>query len=164
MKNARQNVTRSVDCRLDFTRTLEEVRKSLKQENLQVLSELPFEERLEQATGLKWSRYTVLVVWSPVDAPNTVLSGTQAGLFLPFNIVVKEGAESTVVTALTHDIWDTPNQSVDFRMLLRELDAKIERVLGSINPPSESYSTPTLETQIPTASTVVASTGHAEWR
>ncbi len=133
MKNAMRNMTRSIETGLGFEGTVEALRKALGEEHLQVLAELPFEERLEEASGIRWSKYRVLVVWSPMDAPHVVLSGREAGLFMPFNIVVKEtAADSTVITALTHDLWDTPNQNGELRLLLRELDLKVGQVLLSV--------------------------------
>jgi uncharacterized protein (DUF302 family) len=132
MKNAMRNFTTSIEPELDFPRTLEAVRGALQEQRLHVIAELPFEQSLEEATGVKWSKYTVLVVWSPLDAPHAVLSGREAGLFIPFNVVVKERNETTVVTAMTHDIWDTPNQTAELRSLLREIDLKVRRALLSI--------------------------------
>ena len=111
MKNAMRNMTRSIETGTGFEGAVEALRKALAEEHLQVLAELPFAEQLEEASGIRWSKYTVLVVWSPMDAPHAVLSGREAGLFMPFNIVVKEAADSTVITALTHDLWDAPNQN-----------------------------------------------------
>jgi uncharacterized protein (DUF302 family) len=132
MKNAMRNFTISTESESSFPHTLDVVREALRQERLQVIAELPFEQKLEEATGVKWSKYTVLVVWSPMDAPHAVLSGREAGLFIPFNVVVKEGDETTVVTAMTHDLWDTPNQPIELRSLLREVDLKVRRALLSV--------------------------------
>ena len=51
MTNAMRNMTRSIETGLGFEGTVDALRKALGEEHLQVLAELPFEERLEEVAA-----------------------------------------------------------------------------------------------------------------
>lgn len=80
---------------LPFAQCLASLRQLLSRSGFSVLSEIPFDREFEHHLGLGWKRYTVLLIWSPFDAYQAVLSEQEAGILIPFHLVVAEGPEGT---------------------------------------------------------------------
>lgn len=81
---------------MPYQQVLSLLRNALKRNGLEVLCELPLERELERKVGLKCQPCTVLVVWSPFEAYQAVLSDRDAGLLVAFNIAVTDRGKWTV--------------------------------------------------------------------
>lgn len=116
-----------------FQECLDLLRQKLLREGFRVVSELQFDREFERAVGLRWQKYTVLVIWNPFRAYQALLSDRDGGLFMPFNVVVAEDAGYTLVSVTNHasSFIDGP---IGIRVLVRELNRKMRDVfleLGS---------------------------------
>lgn len=80
---------------LPFAQCLGSLRQLLPRRGFRVLAEIAFDREFENNLGVGWKRYTVLLIWSPFDAYQAVLSEQEAGLLIPFHLVVVEGAQGT---------------------------------------------------------------------
>lgn len=90
-----QSLAVSATTRLPFARCLALLRQSLSRSGFRILAEIPFDREFEQHVGLGWKRYTVLLAWSPFQAYQAVLTDREAGILLPFHLIVAEGPEGT---------------------------------------------------------------------
>ena len=79
--------------------------------------------------GVGCRKYTVLVVWSQFEAWRAVLTEDNAGLLIPFNIVVRENGGSTVIAI---DNWTgrrATHETIGISMMLHDTEARMRRVL-----------------------------------
>lgn len=118
---------------LGFQECLDLLRQKLLREGFRIISEVQFDREFERAVGLRWQKYTVLVIWNPFRAYQALLSDRDGGLFMPFNVVVAEDAGYTSVSVTNHasSLIDGP---IGIRVLVRELNRKMRDVfleLGS---------------------------------
>lgn len=109
----------------------------LRRHGFEVLSELPVGPALEHKRGLSWAHlglpwqnYTVLVVWSPPDACQAVLSDRDGGLLAPFNICVAGNSQCTVAAVINYYSAVIPRDgSIGIRLVIRNLTRRIYEVL-----------------------------------
>ncbi|SRR5579885_153663 len=109
----------------------------LKRRGFEILSELRVGPALEHELGLSWTHlglpwrsYTVLVVWSPPDVCQAVLSDRDGGLLAPFNICVAGDGSSTVASVINYYGALIPRDGpVGIRLVIRNLTRKIYEVL-----------------------------------
>ncbi len=111
-----------------YQRVLSILREALKRHGFEVLCELPLDRELERKLGLHCQYCTVLVVWSPLDAYQAVISDRDGGLLVPFNITVAEQGSSTVIAATNHAALGRNSGSIGVQVLLQTLTKKVRRL------------------------------------
>ncbi len=80
--------------------------------------------------GLPWSNYTVLVVWSPPDVCQALLSDRDGGLLVPFNVCVAGNDRTTVAAVINHYGALIPRDGpVGTHLVIRNLTRKFNQVL-----------------------------------
>ncbi len=93
--------------------------------------------------GLPWSNYTVLVVWSPPDACQALLSDRDGGLLVPFNVCVAGNDRITVAAVINHYGALIPRDGpVGTRLVIRNLTRKFYQVLQEFSSQVEEASGP----------------------
>lgn len=113
---------------LTYELALSALREVIKLHGFELLYELPLDQELERKVGLRSRRCTVLVVWSPFDAYQAVLSDHDGGLLVPFNITVVEHGRSTVIAATNHAALARNSGSVGVQILAQTLAKKVRRI------------------------------------
>ena len=116
---------------LGFRQCLDLVRQKLEREDFRVVSEVDFRREFEKTTGLAWRNYTVLVLWSSFHAFQALISDQEyGGLFVPFNLVIAEDSESTLLAtanyALNGGLAESP---IGIQVLVRELHRKMRQII-----------------------------------
>ncbi len=109
----------------------------LKRHGFEILSELRLGPALEDRLGLSWvhlglpwQSYTVLVVWSPLDACQAVVSDRDGGLLAPFNICVAGNSTCTVAAVINYYSALIPRDGpIGIRLVIRNLTRRIYEVL-----------------------------------
>jgi uncharacterized protein (DUF302 family) len=117
---------------LSFADSLALLRDLLHNEGFRVVAEIQFHREFERHVGLPWRSYTVLVVWNPFLAYQGVLSDRDAGIFMPFNIVVAEQGSSTLIVVTNHLLFGRLAGTVGVQVLTRDLNRKVNRVLSQM--------------------------------
>lgn len=128
---------------LSFEDSLALLRDLLHHEGFRVVAEIPFHREFERHIGLHWRNYTVLVVWSPFLAYQGLLSDRDAGIFMPFNIVVAENGSSTLIVATNHLLFGRLAGTLGVQVLTRDLSRKVNRILSQmaeVEEPADSVS------------------------
>jgi len=113
---------------MSYQHVLSILREAVKRHGFEVLCELPLGRELERKVGLRCQRCTVLVVWSPFDAYHAALSDRDGGLLVPFNIVVAEHGDSTVVAATNHAALSRNGGPIGVEILAQCLAKKVRRI------------------------------------
>jgi uncharacterized protein (DUF302 family) len=111
--------------------------EELKREGFEILCEFRVDPALERRTGLSWAHlglpwqdYTVVVVWSPLDAGPALLSDRDGGLLLPLNICVASDGASTAAAVINPFGALMPRDGpVGIRLVIRNLARRIYEVL-----------------------------------
>ncbi|HEX2917069.1 MAG TPA: hypothetical protein VHN81_01025 [Edaphobacter sp.] len=109
----------------------------LRRHGFEILSELRVGPALEHELGLSWAHlglpwqnYTVLVVWSPPDACQAVLSDRDGGLLAPFNICVVGNSQCTVAAVINYySALISRDGPIGIRLVIRNLTRRIYEVL-----------------------------------
>lgn len=113
---------------LGFQECLDLLRQKLQREGFRLVSEVQFHRELEKTVGLRWQKYTVLVIWSPFHAYQALLSDRDGGLFMPFNVVVAEDMGYTSVSVTNHALAGFSDGPIGIQVLVRELNRKMREI------------------------------------
>ncbi len=114
---------------LTFDEALVSLRSALQAESIEIVRELPFHIAFQKSMGVGCRKYTVLVVWSQFEAWRAILTEDNAGLLIPFNIVVRENGGSTVIAI---DNWTgrrAAHETIGISMMLHDTESRMRRVL-----------------------------------
>ncbi len=119
--------------------------RQLQQHGFEILNELEVGPALEHKLGLSWAHLglrwqncTVLVVWSPEDLCEAVLSDRDGGLLTPFNICVAGDGLSTVAAVINHYGPLIPRDgSIGIRLVIRNMTRRIYEVLQAFGTEEE---------------------------
>ena len=113
---------------MPYERVLSFLREAVKHDGFEVLFELPLDRALERKVGVRCQPCTVLVIWSPFDAYQAVLSDRDGGLLVPFNVTVTEQGDSTVVAATNHAALSLNGAPIGVQVLVQALARKVRRI------------------------------------
>ena len=119
-----------------FDEALVSLRSALQAECIEVVREVPFHIVFHKSMGVSCRKYTVLVVWSQFEAWRAVLTEDNAGLLIPFNIVVRENGGSTVIAI---DNWTgrrAAHETLGISMMLHDTELRMRRVLAACDSAS----------------------------
>lgn len=114
-----------------FQESLDLLRQKLEREEFRVVSEVDFRREFERNSGLAWRNYTVLVVWSPFHAFQALISDQEyGGLFVPFNVVIAEDSETTLLAIANYGLSGGLAESpIGIQVLVRELHRKVRQII-----------------------------------
>lgn len=130
MQIAIQSQSLSCAVRRGFDETLIRLRSALREEDLDIVCELPLHHEFQKKMGVTCRRYTVLVVWSQFDTWRAVLTENDAGLLMPFNIAVVEDGESTQIAIASWHPRRDSRPTVGISLMLHDTELKLRRVFA----------------------------------
>lgn len=118
----------------------------LRRRGFEILSELQVGPALEHELGISWAHlgvpwrnYTVLVVWSPPEICEAVLSDRDGGLLVPFNICIAGNSASTVAAVINYyGALISRDGPIGIRLVIRSLTRRIYEVLQEFANHKES--------------------------
>jgi uncharacterized protein (DUF302 family) len=120
---------------------LHDLRKALKRNGFEILSELTLDREIERKVGMPCEQCTVFVVWSRSDAYKALLSDRDGGLLVPFNLCVSEDGDSAVLAATNHHLsLSAGHAPIGIQVLLRDLARRIRQVLAELAASKEAFS------------------------
>ena len=122
----------SVRANLGFQESLDLMRRKLQSQEFRVVTQIQFHREFEKTLGLRWRKYSVLVVWSPFYAYRALLCDLDGGLLLPFNIVVAEDESSTLITTTNHSLPGLSKGPIAIQVLVRELNRMMRQIFQEI--------------------------------
>ncbi len=118
----------AVQTELGFERTLESMRIELPRHEFRILDEVDFSRELDSLIGLATPRYTVLIVWHPFSAYQALLSDSNGGLMVPFNLAVYQNGNVTTVSVVNQPTL-RPEAPLGIRALGQELNRRMRQVM-----------------------------------
>lgn len=127
---------------ISYREAVESLREALAHHGFEILFEFPLDRELENKAGLTWKQlglpwkhYTVLLVWSPLDACPALLTDRDGGLLVPFNLCVAERDGTTFISAINHNgALKAGNVSLGAQALARDQSQKIRNVFSELVP------------------------------
>jgi uncharacterized protein (DUF302 family) len=122
----------SIKTTLEYQRALELLRQALQREKFRILAEVPFHREFEKNMGMSRANYTVLVVWSPFHAYRALLSDRDGGLLIPFNLLVAEHENSTIIAAINHLLFGRASGGIGVQALARDLNHQMRHIFTQI--------------------------------
>jgi uncharacterized protein (DUF302 family) len=123
----------SIRTTLPFAQCLDLLRRSLREAGLHIVTEIPFHDEFKRHVGMPWQNYTVLVVWSPFVAYQALRSDSHAGVFMPFNFVVAEDEEFTLIATTDHFVSSRAMGTLGMLGLSRGLTRKISEIFSKFS-------------------------------
>lgn len=123
---------------LPFARCLVLLRQSLLGSGFRILAEIPFDREFEHHVGLAWTRYTVLLVWSPFHAYQAVLTDQEAGILLPFHLIVAEGPEGTYLASTDVAMLGHLTGQIALELLGGDISRKIQDIYSQLSSQTDS--------------------------
>ena len=118
---------------LPFARCLALLRQALSRSGFRVLAEVPFDREFENHVGMRWSRYTVVLVWSPFHAYQAILGDQDAGILLPFHLIVAEEANATHVAATDVSVLGQMTGHIGLELLGGDISRKIQHIFSELH-------------------------------
>lgn len=120
-----------------YRQALAYLREELKRHGFEILSEFHVDSALERKVGLNslhlgvpWKKCTVLVVWSPAEMCQALLSDHDGALLVPFNLCVAGDGNSTVAAVINPYGALIPRDGpIGIRLVIRNLTRRIYEVL-----------------------------------
>lgn len=128
MTTAVRDFSFSAHTPMSYQRALSVLREAVKRNGFEVLCELPLDRELERKVGLRCRPCTVLVLWSPFDAYQAMLSDRDGGLLVPFNVTVAEHGDATVIAATNHAALSLTEAPIGVQVLAQTLARKVRRI------------------------------------
>jgi uncharacterized protein (DUF302 family) len=108
------------------------LRVALEKEGLEVLDQVDLSGHIENRTGLTLGKYTVLTVCSSLETYYALLVGPEAGIFLPFHVVVTPYHEKTLIAVVEPEWLAEVVDTLSFRLLATEVSEKYRRALAAL--------------------------------
>lgn len=133
MMSMTREFSQSILMALPFVETLALLREGLEREDFQIVAEVPFHQAFKRQMGLQYGQYTVLLVWSPFLAYQGLLSDSDAGVFMPFNIAVADYGTTTLIATTNHLLFGRLSGSIGIQVLARDLTRKIRQVFCDLS-------------------------------
>ena len=98
----------TVQSSLDFTSTVQELKKSLLRQGFGVLVEIDMKEKLKEKIGKDIEKYLILGACNPQLAYEALLTEQEIGLLLPCNVIIYESkGQIHVATILPAKMMET---------------------------------------------------------
>jgi uncharacterized protein (DUF302 family) len=119
---------------LDFESTLEVVQEQLTNEGFGILTAIDMKQKLEEALGLDFRRYTILGVCDPANACKAIMAEENSGLMLPWNVIVYESDGGTMVGVIRPTVVMQMIDNLDLRRIAKDIERKLKNVLDSMRP------------------------------
>lgn len=124
--------------KLSTEETCHRLRNALRDEGLELAGEVDLSRRIESYTGLAFPTYRILNVWCPYATFHALLAIPEAGLFVPFHLVVASDNGRTSVTVVNPAWLANIVDRIGFRLLAKDVGAKLKRALSTLEMTEES--------------------------
>jgi uncharacterized protein (DUF302 family) len=105
---------------------------ALKNEGLEVVDQIDLSGHIENRTGLTLGKYTVLTVCSSFETYYALLASPEAGVFLPFHVVVTPYHGKTLIAAVEPEWLAAVVDNLSFRLLATEVSEDYQRALAAL--------------------------------
>lgn len=115
---------------LSHRETCRRLRAALENEGLEVVGQVDLSRHIENHTGLTLQKYTVLTVCSSLETYHALLADPEAGIFLPFHVVVTPYRQKTLVAAVAPEWLGHVVDKLSFRLLAIDAAEKYRRALS----------------------------------
>lgn len=132
MMPLRSDFSLSTRTTLTFDKSLDFLRRTLPQRGFRIITEVPFHREFEQHVGLRWPNYSVLLVWSPFVAYQALIGDHDAGLYMPFHIIVADSGESTAIAATNPLLFGRMVGTLGSQVLARLLARQIREIFAGL--------------------------------
>jgi uncharacterized protein (DUF302 family) len=118
----------------DFDEADRRIREALAEEGFGILTEIDVRSTLKEKLDVDFRPYRILGACNPPLAHQALEAEGDAGLLLPCNVVVQEGADpgTTVVEAMDPVIQLGVSGSEALQPLAEEVRARLERALDRV--------------------------------
>ena len=117
---------------LPYAEAVERAKSLLKDEGFGVLCEIDVTKTLKEKIGADFRPYVILGACNPQFAHQVLTQEDHIGLLLPCNVVVQQGANGTVVSAIDASAMLSVVGKPELEPIAREVNVRLARVLERI--------------------------------
>lgn len=119
-----------------FYKVIKRIKKVLKETNFEVISEINFSELIEDRLGVKVNKYFLLEILNPFIAYQFLLIEPEAGLFIPFRLVIcEDNSESITVFVLDPEEATNLTDNAILKLIADEAYEKLINTFASLQKP-----------------------------
>jgi len=116
-----------------FNETVKGVKKALREAGFEVISEIKFSDLIEDRLGIKVKKYVILEILNPFMAYQSLLTTLEAGLFVPFRIVVFEDCDGGITISLINpDEMTKFTGNMVFKLIASEAWKRLRNTISSL--------------------------------
>lgn len=117
-----------------FNEAVKGVKKALREAGFEVISEIKFSDLIEDRLGIKVKKYLILEILNPFMAYESLLSVLEAGLFVPFRVVVFEDSDGNITASLFNPKETARfTENTVFKLIAAEASEKLRNAIGSLH-------------------------------
>ena len=117
---------------LGFDECHDFLRRTLSQDGFRIIAEIPFDREFERHVRLSWPRYTVFIVWNDFLAHQALLSDRDAGIFMPFHVVVGESSYATFIAVTNYALFGRILGTSGPQLLARDLWRRMRDIFAQL--------------------------------
>jgi uncharacterized protein (DUF302 family) len=123
----------STKVNLSYEEAVGKTKEALKEEGFGVLTEIDVKATLKEKLNQDFKKYVILGACNPPLAHRALSADPAAGLLLPCNILVYEGDDGTVVTAMDPVAMMSGVENEHLKQVAAEVRPKMERVIQQLS-------------------------------
>lgn len=119
-----------------FYKVVKNTKRALQEAGFEVIYEINLSELIENRLGIKINKYLILEILNPYTAFQFILTELQAGLFIPFRIVILEDNEENItVSALNPEEAASLADNEILKLMAGEASEKLINTFASLQNP-----------------------------
>lgn len=117
---------------LSYEEAVDKTKAALKEEGFGVLTEIDVKATIKEKLNLDFQKYVILGACNPPMAHRAMSADPAAGLFLPCNVLVYEGDEGTVVSAMDPVAMMSGVENEQLKQVAAEIRPRLERAVQKV--------------------------------
>jgi len=122
---------------VSYDTAIERVNAALADEGFGVLTEIDVQATLREKLDADFRPYVILGACNPPLAHRALQAEPQLGIMLPCNVVVQEGDEGAVVSAVDPRAMFGMIENAELEAVMMEVDQRLSRVLEAVQKAAE---------------------------
>jgi uncharacterized protein (DUF302 family) len=113
-------------------KVIELAKEALKEEGFGVLTEIDAKEIIKEKLGIDMGKYIILGACNPPNAYKAILAEEHIGLMLPWNVIVYEKDDKTVLSVIRPTVAMQMVDNLELQQLAQAIEERLKKAFDAI--------------------------------